>query len=109
MGYLIVQILFCGLLIFLMLQFYSFLIGKKYRTPITIYTKRIINISLPPIKPPKPAPTKPTIKTIIDRESFPLSKLVLNKNIISIYDFRYEDIRIENYKSHPNIKVDVAV
>jgi thymidylate synthase len=48
-------------------------------------------------------------KTIIQRNSFPLPTLKLNKNIESIYDFRYEDIVIENYKSHPNIKVDVAV
>ena len=27
----------------------------------------------------------------------------------SIYDYRYEDIIIENYKSHENIKVDVAI
>ena len=48
-------------------------------------------------------------KIIIQRDSYPLPKLKLNKNIESIYDFRYEDIVIENYKSHPNIKVDVAV
>jgi len=48
-------------------------------------------------------------QTIIKRDSYPLPKLRLNKNIKSIYDFRYEDIIIENYKSHPNIKVDVAI
>ena len=48
-------------------------------------------------------------KTIIKRSSYPLPTLKLNKNIESIYDFRYEDIVIDNYKSHPNIKVDVAV
>jgi len=48
-------------------------------------------------------------KTIIERDSYPLPTLKLNKNIESIYDFRYEDMVIENYKSHPNIKVDVAV
>lgn len=49
------------------------------------------------------------LKEIIKRDSYPLSTLKLNKNIESIYDFRYEDIVIENYKSHPNIKMDVAV
>lgn len=48
-------------------------------------------------------------KEICKREEYSLSKLTLNKNIKSIYDFRYDDIKIENYKSHPNIKVDVAV
>lgn len=48
-------------------------------------------------------------KTIIQRESYPLPTLKLNKNIESIYDFRYDDIVIENYQSHPNIKVEVAV
>jgi len=49
------------------------------------------------------------IKEIISRDSYPLPTLKLNKNIESIYDFRYEDIVIDNYKSHPNIKMDVAV
>lgn len=48
-------------------------------------------------------------KKIISRESYPLPTLKLNKNIESIYDFRYDDIVIENYKSHPNIKMEVAV
>lgn len=49
------------------------------------------------------------VKEIISRESYSLPTLKLNKNIESIYDFRYDDIIIENYKSHPNIKMDVAV
>jgi len=43
------------------------------------------------------------------RNSYDLPTLILNREIKSIYDFRYEDISIENYKSHSNIKVDVAV
>ena len=49
------------------------------------------------------------IKEITSRDSFPLPTLKLNKNIESIYDFRYDDIVIENYQSHPNIKMDVAI
>lgn len=49
------------------------------------------------------------MKEIISRDSYPLPTIKLNENIESIYDFRYEDIIIENYKSHPNIKMDVAV
>jgi len=49
------------------------------------------------------------MKEIISRDSYSLPTIKLNENIESIYDFRYEDIIIENYKSHPNIKMDVAV
>lgn len=49
------------------------------------------------------------MKEVISRDSYELPTLKLNKNIESIYDFRYEDIVIENYKSHPNIKMEVAV
>jgi len=49
------------------------------------------------------------LKEVISRESFDLPKLKLNENIKNIYDFRYEDIIIENYQSHPNIKMEVAV
>lgn len=48
-------------------------------------------------------------KEICKRESFPMPKLILNKNIKNIRDFRYEDIKIENYESHKNIKVEVAI
>jgi thymidylate synthase len=48
-------------------------------------------------------------KTLLDRESFELPTLKLNKHIDSMYDFRINDILIENYNAHPNIKVDVAV
>jgi len=49
------------------------------------------------------------VKEICERDSYPLPKLMINQNIKSIYDFRYDDIRIEDYQSHPNIKVEVAV
>lgn len=44
-----------------------------------------------------------------DRVSYDLPTLTLNRNIKSIYDFRYDDIVINDYKSHSNIKMDVAV
>jgi len=49
------------------------------------------------------------LKEVISRESFDLPTIKLNENIKNIYNFRYEDIVIENYKSHPNIKMEVAV
>lgn len=51
------------------------------------------------------------VQTQLSRETLaqPLPKLVLNKNVKSIYDFRYEDIKFENYVSQPSIKAEVAV
>jgi len=49
------------------------------------------------------------MKKLLERSSYELPMLILNKNIKNIYDFRYEDIIIENYKYHPNIKMNVAV
>ncbi|MDR0971388.1 MAG: thymidylate synthase [Bacteroidales bacterium] len=43
------------------------------------------------------------------REPLPLCQLRLNPEIKSIFDFKYEDIEILNYKSHPAIKAKVAV
>jgi len=48
-------------------------------------------------------------KTLLERESFELPQIRLKSGIKNIYDFRYDDIEIINYKSHSNIKVDVAV
>ena len=38
-----------------------------------------------------------------------LPKLVLNPDVHSLFDFRYEDIRIADYDPHPAIKAPVAV
>lgn len=48
-------------------------------------------------------------KLQLSRESYPLAQLKLNKDIRSIFDFKYEDIEILNYKSHPTIKAPIAV
>jgi thymidylate synthase len=39
----------------------------------------------------------------------PLPKLVLNPDIKNIDDFKFEDIKIEGYQSHPALKGDVSV
>lgn len=49
------------------------------------------------------------LQELIKRDGYPLPELKLNKNIKSIYDFRYDDIKIEGYQSHPNIKMKVSI
>jgi thymidylate synthase len=38
-----------------------------------------------------------------------LPKMVINKNVKSLFDFKYEDFKLEDYDSHPTIKGIVAV
>ena len=45
----------------------------------------------------------------LTREPMPLPQLVLNPKIKNIFDFKFEDIVIQNYESHPAIKGEVAV
>jgi thymidylate synthase len=48
-------------------------------------------------------------KTQLQREPRPLPTLVLNPEIRSLFDFRYEDFCLENYDPHPRIAAPVAV
>lgn len=45
----------------------------------------------------------------LSREPLPLPKLWLNPDITDINDFRFDDIRLENYQSHPPIKAPISV
>ena len=45
----------------------------------------------------------------LTREPYPSPNVSLNLAIDNIFDFRYDDVKLENYKSHPSIKMDVAV
>jgi len=49
------------------------------------------------------------VKLQLTREPYPLPKMIINPNVKNIFDFKYEDFKIENYQAHPHIKGDVAV
>ncbi|MAZ43766.1 MAG: thymidylate synthase [Legionellales bacterium] len=48
-------------------------------------------------------------KTQLNRKPLPLPQLVLNPDVKKLEDFCFEDVRIENYQSHPHISAPVAV
>lgn len=45
----------------------------------------------------------------LTREPRPLPKMLLNPNITSIFDFKYEDFTLNGYDPHPAIKAPVAI
>ncbi len=45
----------------------------------------------------------------LSREPYPLPRLRLNPSITDIDGFRYEDVAIVDYQSHPAIKAPIAV
>jgi thymidylate synthase len=49
------------------------------------------------------------IKTQMAREPYASPKLWLNPEVKSLFDFKYEDIALVDYKSYPAIKGEVAV
>ncbi|MCQ0110635.1 thymidylate synthase [Zhouia amylolytica] len=49
------------------------------------------------------------VKLQLSRTPRALPKMVLNKNIKSIFDFTFEDFTLEDYDPHPHIKAKVAI
>jgi thymidylate synthase len=49
------------------------------------------------------------VETQLSRTPLPLPKLVLKRRAPTLFDYRYEDIEIAGYESHPAIKAPVAV
>ncbi|MBA3829641.1 MAG: thymidylate synthase [Taibaiella sp.] len=48
-------------------------------------------------------------KLQLTRTPYPLSTLVINPDVKDLFDFKYEDFKLENYQHHPAIKAPVAV
>ena len=45
----------------------------------------------------------------LEREPYTLPQMHLNPDVDSLFDFRYEDFKLENYQSHARIKAPIAV
>ena len=45
----------------------------------------------------------------LERRPFPLPQLKLNPNVRSIFDFKFDDITVEQYQSHKSIKAPISV
>jgi len=45
----------------------------------------------------------------LTREPLPLPKMILNPGISSIFDFKFEDFELIDYRSHPHIKGEISV
>jgi thymidylate synthase len=45
----------------------------------------------------------------LSRDLKPLPKMILNLDVKNIFDFTFEDFKLEDYNPHPHIKGTVAV
>ncbi|MBC8006233.1 MAG: thymidylate synthase [Verrucomicrobia bacterium] len=49
------------------------------------------------------------VKLQLSREPYPLPRMIINPDVKSIFDFKYEDFELTGYQSHPHIAGKVAV
>ncbi len=45
----------------------------------------------------------------LTRKPYPLPTMRLNPAVTDLFDFKYEDFTLENYRAHPTIKAEIAV
>jgi len=45
----------------------------------------------------------------LSRKPLALPVMEINSEISSIFDFKYEDFKLQNYQSHPSIKAPISV
>jgi len=45
----------------------------------------------------------------LSREPLPLPRIIINPEVDSIFDFRYQDFELQGYQAHPHIKAKVSV
>jgi len=49
------------------------------------------------------------VKLQLTRQPRPLPQMIINPEVKSIFDFKYEDFQLVNYDPYPHIKGEVAV
>ena len=49
------------------------------------------------------------VKLQLTREPMKLPKMVINPDVTNIFDFKFDDFKLENYEAHPHIKGAISV
>jgi len=49
------------------------------------------------------------VKLQLTRNTFDLPQMKINSEIKSIFDFKFDDFELQNYKAHPSIKGEISV
>ena len=49
------------------------------------------------------------VDTQLSREPLPLPEMKINKNVKSIFDFKFDDFELVNYETHPGISAPIAI
>jgi thymidylate synthase len=49
------------------------------------------------------------VKLQLTRNPYPLPRMEINRDVKSIFDFNYNDFKLENYTAHPHIRGEISV